>query len=428
MNVNINQKENNKIELEVEVPAPEMKMYFDSAASELSKDMDIKGFRPGKVPANIVEREKGSQVLYNQAANIAIQKTLPKILLEKDLDVIGQPEISVNKIASGGPMEYKAIFSTIPEVKLGKYKGLKIKKKKPKVESKEIDQSLEYLQQSRAKISTVDRPAKKGDRVEIDFVTRNQDKSKVEGGESKNHVLNLGEGKFIPGFEKKLEQMKAGEKKNFSLKVPQDWPQKNLAGKQLNFEVKLNTVQERNLPQISDEFAKSLGNFQSLDQLKENIKKGISKEKQQKEDQRIKMELIKKAAENAEMEIPEVLIDSELNKMVQELKANVQKMGLEFNKYLQQIKKSTEDLKGEWKQQAKQRVKTALTLNAIAKQENIQASDEEIEQKMNEVLKNYPDPEEAKKKIDLNALKNYTKNAIKNEKVFQLLEREASIT
>jgi len=428
MNVNINKKENNKVELEVEVPAPQMKMYFDSAASELSKDMNIKGFRPGKVPANIVEKEKGSQALYNQAANIAIQKTLPKILLEKELEVIGQPEISVNKIVSGGPMMYKAVFSTIPEVKLGKYKGLKIKQKKVKIGPKEIDQSLKYLQQSRAKTTSVDRPAKKGDQVQIDFVTRHKDNTKVKGGESKNYTLNLGQGKFIPGFEEKLEKMKAGDKKSFSLKAPKDWPQKNLAGKDLNFEVKLNTVQEKELPELSDKFAKSLGNFQSLDQLKKNIEQGIAQEKQNKEQQRIKMELIKKASENTKVEIPQALIDSELNKMVQELKANVQKMGLEFNKYLEQIKKSPEDLKKEWKQQAKQRVRTALTLNAIAKKEDVEATDQEVEQKMNEILKNYPNPEEAKKNIDLNALKNYTKNAIKNEKVFQLLEREANIS
>ncbi len=428
MKVNINKQPNNKIELEVEVPAPQMKMYFDSAASELSKDMNIKGFRPGKVPADIVEREKGSQVLYNQAVNIAIQKTLPKILLEKDLEVVGQPEISVNQIVSGGPMKYKAIFSTVPEVKLGEYKGLKIKKKKVKVEPKEVEQSLNYLQQSRAKTTTVNRPAKKGDRVQIDFVTRHKDKTKVEGGESKNYALDLGKEKFIPGFEQKLEKMTPGQKKKFSLKVPKTWPQKNLAGKDLDFEVKLNTVQQKELPEISDEFAKGLGGFQSLEQLKENIKQGITQEKQQKEDQRIKMDLVKKAAENAEMEIPQPLIDSELNKMLNELKANVQKMGLEFDKYLQQIKKSAEDLKKEWNSQAKQRVKVALTLNAIANQENIKAGDEEVEQKINQILKNYPNPEEAKKKIDVNALKNYTKNTIRNEKVFQLLEREAKIT
>ena len=172
MEININKISSNQVEIEVEIPAPRLGVYFDLAASELSKDMKVDGFRPGKVPAEIVEREKGSQELYNQAANLAIQKTLPKAILDNEIEIVGQPEIQVTQIARGNPMKYKATFWIIPEVVLGKYKEIRVKRKKPKVEDKEVDKSLEYLQKSRVKLVTVNRPARYGDRLEIDFSTR----------------------------------------------------------------------------------------------------------------------------------------------------------------------------------------------------------------------------------------------------------------
>ena len=434
MKVNIKKLSSNQIELEIEISAVKMENYFQLAASELSKDMKIAGFRPGKVPIKIVEREKGSQKLYNQAANLAIQKTLAKAILDlpddktgNQIKIVGQPDIIVLQIAQGNPMKYKATFSIIPKVELANYKGLKIKRKKLKVEDKEVDKSLDYIQKSRAKLITVNRPAKKGDRVEIDFITRSSG-VKIEGGESKNQPILLGESHFIPGFEEKLIGMKDGEEKEFSLTVPQDWPRENLANKNLDFQIKMNLVQERDIPKLSDEFAKSLGKFQSLSHLKENIKKGLLQEKKIKDKERIKRELIEKIAEHSETNIPQALIDIELNKMVEELRQGLSgNMGLDFNKYLSQIKKTIEDLKKEWQDQAQKRVKISLVLRAIAKKEKIEVSQEEIESRINEDLKRYPNTEEVKKNIDSNLLKEYTKGVLRNEKVFELLEKSARI-
>ncbi len=424
MDVKINKISSNQVEFEIEIPIPQMGTYFDLAASELSKDMKVDGFRPGKVPADIVEREKGSQKLYDHAANIAIQKTLPKAILENGIEVVGQPDIVVTQIARGNPMKYKAKFWTIPEIELVDYKGLKVKKKEIEVNEKEIDGSLEYLQKARVKLVTVNRAAKKGDRVEIDFVARSNG-VKIEGGESRNHPIILGEGRFIPGFEKNIEGMKAGEEKEVTLKAPDDWSQKNLAGKSLDFKVKMNLVQERDIPKLSDEFAKSLGDFQSLEQLKKNVKEGLVHEKELREKERMRMELIEKVAKDSKMDIPEQLIDIELDKMIQELQGSVRGMGLEFDKYLQEIKKTIEELKKEWQDQAEKRVRVGLVLKTIAKKEKIEISEKEIEEKINETLKQYSSIKEAEKDIDISALKEYAKGIIRNEKVFQLLEREA---
>lgn len=426
MDVNVKKLASNQTELEVEIPAPQMGMYFDLAASEMSKDMKVDGFRPGKVPVDIVEREKGSQELYDQAANLAIQKTLPKAILENKIEIVGQPDIVVTQIARGNSMKYKAKIWVIPEIGLANYKGLKIKKKKTEVKDDEVDKSLEYLQKSRVKLVTVNRPAKEGDQVEVDFTTRSSG-VKIEGGEGKNHPTILGEGRFIPGFEKELEGMKTGQEKEFSLKVPKDWPQKNLADKNLDFKVKMNLVQQRDLPKLSDEFAKSLGEFKSLAQLKQSVKVGLLQEKELKEKERIRMELIEKVAQDSKMDIPKALIGIELDKMINELRASVGGMGLELDKYLGQIKKTVDELKKEWRGQAEKRARVGLVLQGIAKKEKIEAAEKEIEEKTNETLKHYSSLEEAEKNIDILALKEYAKGVIINEKVFQLLEREAKI-
>lgn len=412
MDVKLNKISSNRVEIEVGIPTLQMEIYFDLAASELSKDMKVDGFRSGKVPAEIVEREKGSQQLYNQAANLAIQKTLAKAILDlpagkagNKLEIVGQPDIVVLQIARGNPMKYKATFWIIPEVELGNYKDLEIKKKEIKVEDEEIDKSLEYLQKSRAKLITVNRPAQKGDRVEVDF------------NENKNYPLVLGEGRFDPNFEKEIEGMKVGEEKEISL-----------TDKKLNFKVKLNLVQEREIPKLSDDFAKSLGEFESIDKLKKSIREGLIQEKETREKERIRMELIEKVAKDSKMDIPQALIEIELDKMINELQDSVQGMGLDFDKYLQEIKKTADGLKKGWRERAEKRARISLTLRAIAEKEKIEVSEKEIEERINETAAHYPSIEEVKKNIDLEALKEYTENVIRNEKVFQLLEREATLS
>ena len=199
MEVKLNKLSSNQIEIEIEVPAIQMDSYFQLAASNLSKNLKVNGFRPGKVPPEIVEEKLGSQKLYDEAANLAVSKTLPKAIIENKIEMVGQLDIVIIKIAKGNPMKYKAKIWVIPEIKLGNYKGLETKMGKIEVEPQEVDKSLEYLQRSRVKLITVNRPAKKGDRVEIDFITRSGG-VKIDGGEGKNHPLIIGENRFIPGF------------------------------------------------------------------------------------------------------------------------------------------------------------------------------------------------------------------------------------
>jgi trigger factor len=312
------------------------------------------------------------------------------------------------------------------KIELGNYKGLKATKRETKIEEKEIENALKYVQNSRAKIITVNEPAKKGNRLEIDFEVRCGG-VKVENGESKNHPLILGEGQFLPGFENELEGMKAGEEKEFSLKVPAEWPDKRVADKSLDFKVKVNVVQERQIPELNDEFASSLGKFKNLKEFKDNVIDGLKQEKELMDKQRMRIELIEQVAENSKIELPKELVDIELDNMINEFKMSISQFGLEFETYLLQIKSSLEELKNSWRAQAEKRAKMGLCIKAIADKEKIIPTTQEIEEKMNQELMRYPDIEKAKKEIDLVALKSYTEGIIINEKVFELIEREAEI-
>jgi len=311
-------------------------------------------------------------------------------------------------------------------VELAEYRGIKAKKNEVRVEKKEVENSLEYLKKSRAKTITVNKPAQKGNRVEVDFEVRHGG-VKIENGVSKNHPLILGEGKFLPGFERELEKMSAGEEKDFSIKVPADWPDKRVADKNLDFKVKMNLVQERQIPELNDEFAKSLGSFETLDALRKSISDGLLEEKETKEKQRIRIELIEKLAKDSKIEVPDNLINEESERMINEFKFSITGFGLDFGKYLQEINKTVDELKNEWKEQAEKRVRVAICLKMIAEKEKIEVSDEEVGNKIDEELKNYPDIKEARKSIDPEKLKDYTKEVLRNEKVLGLLEKEAKI-
>jgi len=312
------------------------------------------------------------------------------------------------------------------KIELANYKGLKATKRELKIEEKELENALKYVQNSRAKLITINDPAQKGNRIEIDFEVRCAG-VKVENGESKHHPLILGEGQFLPDFEKNIEGMKAGEEKEFSLKVPAEWADKRVADKNLDFKVKVNLVQERQVPEMNDEFAQSLGKFKTWEEFKKNVIDGLKQEKELMEKQRIRIELIEQVASNSKIEVPQELVKTELENMINEFKLSITQFGLDFETYLTQIKSNIEDLKKSWNEQAEKRAKIGLCIKAIADKEKIIPTTQEIEEKMNQELMRYPDIEKAKKEIDLVALKSYTESIIINEKVFELIEREAEI-
>ncbi|MBI4708659.1 MAG: trigger factor [Candidatus Portnoybacteria bacterium] len=414
-----------EIELKIEVPTEEWQEFIDEAAQEFSRDLKIEGFRPGKAPFSLVEEKIGLAKILEEAAEHCVHKCYVRAIMDKNIIAIGKPEISVTKIAKDNPFEFRARVAVMPEVKSPDYKKIakdfQKDKKEVKVEEEEIEKSISWLLKSRAKYSTVNRPAAAGDRVEIDFEGSCEGQKLAELA-SKNHPAILGQSQFIPGFEDNLIGMKEGEEKEFDILFPENFSHKHLAGKIVNFKAKMNLVQESEIPEFSDDFAKSLGNFENINSLKENIKEGLLMEKQMQEKDNWRAKVLDEIAKKSEMEIPDILIIGETQRMLDELKAKINQLGLDYSQYIEKIQKKESEIIEEFKPKAEQRVRAFLVLQEIAKQENISVSEEDLTSEVNKTLEHFKSPEHAQKNIDIEQLKVYTEGVLKNEKVFQLLE------
>ena len=410
-------------EITVEISVEEMEKYMNNALDKLAKNIKLDGFRDGKVPKDVAEKQLGDAAIFEEASHEAIEKSYLEIIKENKLNPLGQPKAEITKAAPNNSFEYKIVISVMPEIKLGDYKTVFGKMEVKKIDDEMIEKELKTLQKKKASYLTKDELAEKGDRVEIDFETR-VDSVKLEGGESKNHPLIIGQGKFVPGFEDKIIGMKKDEEKEFDLVFPENY-KKELAGKKASFKVKINLVQKVDLPKINDEFAKGLGRFENLEGLKKNIRKGMTIEEEGKAREKFRGELIDQVVEKTTAEIPEIMIESELTNMVNEFKNSITQTGIEFEEYLKNVNTNLEKLKSEWQPMAEKRTKTGLVMREISLQEEIKISDEEIEQRVNETLKFYPNEEELRKNMDIEKFKDHMAGVIMNEKVFEILEKAA---
>jgi len=423
MNVSVNKLPKSQVELTIELSQEELKPYIQQAVAEISKESAIAGFRPGKAPYEIVEKQVGAMKIYQQAAEKAIQKTYPQAIIDNKLLTVGPPKIAVEKIAPNNPLVYKATAALLPNVKLGDYKKIKEGRKEVGVEAKEVDGTLNNLQKMFGKEKRVSRPVQKGDKVEMDMNTY-VDKVPIDGGKSENHPVTVGEGHFIPGFEDNLVGLVEGQTKEFQLKFPKEYHRKDLAGKPVDFKVKMKSIFEIEKPDLDDNFAKTAGKFEKLDDLRRQIEKNIHQEKTAKEQQRWELAVIEQIINKSSFdEIPDILVESELHKMLHELEHEVTGQGMKFEDYLSSIKKSKEDLQKEFQPRAVKRVKTAFVLRKIAKEENITVSDEEINTEVERNKQQYQNNSEVLKQISRDEYKNYLKSVLRSQKVFEFLAR-----
>jgi len=423
MKVDVNKIPKNQVVLTIEVSVDELKPFLERAAAELSKEHKIAGFRPGKAPFEVVKQRVGEMEVYQQAAEHAVAGTFPKCVMDNNLVTVGQPKIEIDKLAPDNPFVYKATVALLPQVTLGKYKGLKVNKKKIEVTEEDIEKTLERLQKMFGKEVLVKREAKKGDKVEIDF-TMYRDKIPIDGGTSKKHPLVIGDDNFIPGFEDNLIGMKEGATKEFSLKFPKDYHKKELAGKPVEAKVSMINVFEIELPKLDDDFATMAGQ-KTIAGLKDDIKNNIFRDKEAKERQRWELELLDKILEKSKIEdIPTVLIDSESHKMLHELEQEVTSQGMKFDDYLTSIKKSKKDLGIDLRPRAEKRVKTALVLRNISKQENIVLTDDEITKEITKQKEENKNNQQALSQLESDDFRSYIKTVMQNQKVLEFLEKE----
>lgn len=425
--VKIEKLKGSEVKISVVIPKEGFAKYFDAAAKSLASEMKVDGFRNGKVPVDMVEKTVGAEKLVYEAAQEAVREAYINAVLDNKVDAIGEPKIDIKKIAKGNNFEFTATVGVLPEMELGDWKkdvakiNKEFAKKEVKVEEKEVDHEVEYLATQRANVVTVNREVKKGDQVEIDFDVF-LDNVAIENGSSKKHVMVVGDGKFIPGFEDNLIGMKAGEEKTFKLNFPKEYHAKHLAGKEHEFQVKVNLVQEKQVAKIDDEFAKTVGKFKSLKELKDNIKKGIDEEKKRKQGDEHKKAIIEAIIETVSVEIPKALLEREVDVMMGELEADISRMGLDKEGYLKQVKMTEEKMKEGWeKDAAPKRVKAALILRELAEQEKIVPDTKEIEEKVNQTLEYYQSMGNTDDKIDTQRLYEATKGSLANEMTFKFL-------
>ena len=411
-----------QVQFEVAVPAEEVLSYKEKAALVLSEKLEIDGFRKGKAPYDIVKQYVGSARVFEESAYIAMDKKYQSVVAESKLRVLGHPKVEILKIAEGNPLVFAVTAAVYPEVKLPDYKDIAKqyeKERKPvEVKDEEIGKAVDFLRHSRRKEVLVSRPVQKGDLAEVDFEIRSAG-VKIEGGESKDHPIILGEGKFIPWFEDGILGARAGEEKDFSISVPEDYGKESLRGRRLDVKAKVNAVYELTTPELTDEFAKTNGNFDTVQAMRDNICDGLKAEKEAEEKERMRNLTVGKIADAAEMEVADILIDQEINKMISELAQSVQSHGADFESYLTHIKKTKDDLKKDFTKQAERRVRISLVLTEIAKKEEVELDVAEVEKKMEETLARSHMKDSSD--IDADLLRRYVSGIMRNEKVFELL-------
>ena len=427
MNCKVEKTKNaNEVKLEITVEAQKFeeaikKVYFKSA-----KYFNIPGFRKGKAPMPIVEKYYGKEIFYEDAFNEVAQDALEEAVKENKLEVVSRPDIEVTQIEKGKDLVFTAIMQTKPEAKLGKYKGIEIKKIEYNVTDEDIEHELGHMQEHNSRlISIEDRPVENGDITIIDFEGFVDGKA-FEGGKAEGHELGIGSNTFIPGFEEQIIGMKIEEERDIHVKFPDEYFSKDLAGKEATFKVKLHEIKKKELPELDDEFAKDVSEFDTIAELKASIKEKQQKQKEDKAKYETQETVIKAVCENSQVEIPSGMIEIEVENMLKDMEQRLSYQGLKLEQYLQMMGKTEEDMKKEYEPQAIEGIKSRLVLEAVIKAEKIEATEEEVEEKLKEMAKNYG------KENDEAFLKNenvrkYIKEGLASEKAMDFLVKNAKI-
>ncbi|MEK5010674.1 trigger factor [Staphylococcus sp. HMSC068D03] len=417
-------KEGNEGLLKVTVPAEKVDKALDQAFKKVVKKINVPGFRKGKVPRPIFEQRFGVEALYQDAVDILLPEAYGEAIDETGINPVAQPEINVTQIEKGKDFEFEATVTVEPEVQLGDYKGLEIEKQDSELTDEDLQEAIDHsLGHLADMVVKEDGAVENGDTVNIDF-DGYVDGEQFEGGQADGYDLEIGSGSFIPGFEDQLVGVKTGEEKDVVVTFPEEYHAEELAGKEATFKTKVNEIKYKEVPELDDEIANELdSDANSVDEYKENLRKRLSEQKAEEAENVEKEEAINKATDNATIDIPQAMIDTELDRMVQEFGQRIQQQGLDLQTYFQISGQDESQLREQMKDDAEQRIKINLTLSAIADKENIEANDEDIEKELEKMSKQF--------NISVEDIKNtlgntdIIKNDVRIQKVIDLLRDNA---
>ena len=389
MNVKVENIEKNVVKLEITVDSEKFNEAVKKSFKKNAKRFNVPGFRKGKAPLNIIKKYYGEGVLFEDAINFCCEDTYPKAIEENNIKPVDFPQIDIIQIGEGKDFIYTAEVTTVPEVKLGEYKGVEVKKVSYEVEDEAVENELKSMQQKNARVSVKEEGAiEKGNIAVIDFKGYVDGKA-FEGGEAKDYELEIGSGTFIGDFEDQLIGLKKGESKEVNVSFPEEYGREDLNGKPATFEVTVKDIKIKELPALDDEFAKEVSEFDTLEELKSDIKDRMKKELAEKAKAEYEEAVVEKVAANAEIDIPKVMIEKEIDNMVRDLEMRLKYQGLDLKSYYEFTNSSEEKVKEYMRETAEKRVRTDLIMQEIAKVENIKATEEELKEKAMEMAKQY---------------------------------------
>ncbi|GBG56529.1 trigger factor [Sporomusaceae bacterium FL31] len=400
MKVTAERIDNHKVVLEMEVPQVEVAKALEKAYTRMANKVNIPGFRKGKAPRNILEMRVGKQALLDEAFDILAPTAYNKALADEKIEPVGRPDIEVVTLDENQPLVFKATIVAKPEIVLGQYKGLKVAKESAEVSEDQIKAQIDGLLDHNAKMVVVEGASlENGDFAVIDFEGF-IDGIPFSGGEGKGYPLQLGSGSFIPGFEEQLLGAKAGEEREVNVSFPEDYHVKELAGKASVFKVKIHDVKRKELPELDDDFAKDVSEFDSVEELKADIKNKLEQAAQEKTERDFRTAVVKQAMENATVDIPEVMVEERIDHMIEELDISLQNRGMKLENYLQYANMDMNTLRQNYRDAALLNVKTDLMLEAVAKAEALEVKPEDMEAEVIAMAQSYgASPEQVSKII-----------------------------
>lgn len=382
--------ENMEMALTVEVPVEEWEKAIKQAINRIAHSINIPGFRKGKAPRSIIERTVGMDAVLDEAYEICAPDAFDKALREENIELGAYPQFERLTAVSGQPLVFKAVIVPKPPVTLGEYKGVKVEKKAVEVTEEEVLKHIDRMRERRAKL--VDAPADavvaKGDMVTLDFKGFVDDEP-FEGGEGKDYPLSIGSGSFIPGFEDQLIGVAAGGEKDVEVTFPENYHTEKLAGRPAVFKCKVNTIKHRELPELTDEFVKEASTFQTVDELKNDVRENLLRQGEAQAKQEREEAAVDKAVENATLEVPPKMVEDRVNQMIETLVSRLESQGLKFEQYLQYTGTDMARLREDYREAALKGVKADLVLEAISKQEEIAVTAEEIEAEIGSMARAY---------------------------------------
>ena len=427
MNVKVENTENkNEVKLTFNIEAEKFEEAMKKVYAKTAKYFNIPGFRKGKAPMQLVERQYGSAIFYEDAFNELVPEIYDNAIKENNVEAVSKPNIDIVQMEKGKELIFTAVVETKPEVELGKYKGIEIKKIEYTTSDKDIEHELGHMAERNARLVSVeDRAVENGDITTIDF-EGSIDGVAFEGGKAENHELEIGSHTFINGFEDQIVGMKLEEEKDIKVKFPDDYFSKDLAGKDAVFKVKLHEIKKKELPKMDDEFAKDVSEFDTLDELKNSIKEKLDTQNVEKAKYETESEAIKAVCDNAKLDIPNGMVEVEIDNMMKDMETRLSYQGLNMHQYLQMMNKTENDIRDNFKEQARESIKTRLVLEAIVKAEKIEATPEEITEKIKEMASQYGRKEEELQENE--QLKEYLSASIENEKAIDFIVKNAKKT